>query len=184
MNIRPTMNNDEQIKFIDELRELKEMKKLTLEQIVERTEQNGERVCLSTVKSVFSENTKHKHDYNNTLIPIFNALSDEKDDDNPVNHILRTRLATKMETIRKLEEQIQIMRDEYDKRLTSKDEKSNNRIQFLIKQLNKKDDEIAFKNEQIRHHYEAMDDKDRLISELYTKIFDLQNIIIEMQKNK
>ena len=76
------------------------------------------------------------------------------------------------------------MRDEYDKRLTSKDEKSNNRIQFLIKQLNKKDDEIAFKNEQIRHHYEAMDDKDKLISELYTKIFDLQNMIIEIQKNK
>ena len=50
--------------------------------------------------------------------------------------------------------------------------------------LNKKDDEIAFKNEQIRHHYEAMDDKDKLISELYTRIFDLQNMIIEMQKNK
>ena len=98
-SFRPTVDEAEQLKFIEELRELKDQKKMTLEQIAEKTEENGEAVSLSTVKSVFSRDKKHNHDYNNTLLPIFNALSEREDSDDPIIHILQTRLEIKNEAI-------------------------------------------------------------------------------------
>lgn len=160
-NFKPTVDQAEQIKFIEELRDLKELKKMTYEQIADKTEENGERVSLSTVKLVFSADKKHNHDYNNTLLPIFNALSDLKDNNDPVNQLLLTRLEIKNETIKQLEDRIKV-----------KDEKHKDREQFFMELIDKQSSEIAFKNEQIRHHNEAMDRKDALIKELYSMLLE------------
>lgn len=158
-NFKPTIDEAEQLKFIEELRDLRELKKITYEQIVERTEENGERVCLSTVKSVFSGEKKHNHDYNNTLLPIFNALSDHDGEDNPYVQILQTRLEIKNEAIRQLEE-----------RLETKDRKAKDREKFYMNVIEHLQSEITFKNEQIKHHNEAMDRKDKELKEVYDRL--------------
>ena len=160
-NTRLMVDEAEQLKFIEELRELKDQKKMTFEQIVEKTEENGEGVSLSTVKSVFSRDKKHNHDYNNTLLPIFNALSEREDTDDPIIHILLTRLEIKNEAIRQLEE-----------RLETKDRKHKDREQFYMNVIDHLQKEITFKNEQIKHHNEAMDRKDATLKELYTRLIE------------
>lgn len=160
-SFKPTVDESEQLKFIEELRELRELKKVTYEQIVAQTEENGERVSLSTVKSVFSGDKKHNHDYNNTLLPIFNALSDKGEDDNPIVQILQTRLEIKNEAIRQLEERLEI-----------KDRKHKDREQFYMQQIEFLQSQISFKDEQIKHHNEAMDRKDAKLKELYEKLLE------------
>lgn len=158
---KPSVDLSEQIKLIEELKELKEIKKMTFQQIADKTKENGEEVSLSTIKNVFSDDKNYKHDYNNTLLPIFNALSDKANNDDPVIQILQTRLEIKNESIRQLEA-----------RLETKDKKHKDREQFYMTLIEQQQREIAFKNEQIRHHNEAMDRKDSLIRELYAKLLD------------
>jgi flagellar hook-associated protein FlgK len=45
-------------------------------------------------------------------------------------------------------------------------------INDLRQELKDYRDEIAFKNEQIRHHNEAMDRKDATLKELYNKLLE------------
>ena len=160
-NFKPTVDQSEQIKLIQELKDLKELKKMTFQQIADITKENGEEVSLSTIKNVFSEEKNYRHDYTNTLLPIFNALSGKENQDDPVIQILQTRLEIKNENIRQLEE-----------RLETKEKKYKDREQFYMNVIDHLQDEIKFKNEQIKHHNEAMDRKDQLIRELYAKLLE------------
>ena len=160
-NFKPTVDQSEQIKLIQELKDLKELKKMTFQQIADITKENGEEVSLSTIKNVFSEEKNYRHDYTNTLLPIFNALSGKENQDDPVIQILQTRLEIKNENIRQLEE-----------RLVTKEKKYKDREQFYMNVIDHLQDEIKFKNEQIKHHNEAMDRKDATLKELYTKLLE------------
>lgn len=161
-NIVTTIDKAEQVKFINELKELRKIKKMTYEQIVDTTDKNGQRVSLGTVKNVFRDNTEYNHDYNNTLVPIFNALCPPSEDDDIVVKTLRTKLEIRKEAIeqlksniKQLESQIQIQEQKYDER--------ESYLKSIIDDLR---EEIKFKNEQIRHHNGAMDRKDAFIKEL------------------
>lgn len=160
-NFKPTVTEVEQLKLITELKQLKELKKMTLQQIADKTRENGEEVSLSTIKNVFSEEKNYRHDYTNTLLPIFNALSDKDNQDDPVIQILQTRLEIKNENIRQLEE-----------RLETKERKHKDREQFYMQQIEFLQAQIQFKDEQIRHHNEAMDRKDATLKELYNKLLE------------
>jgi hypothetical protein len=48
-------------------------------------------------------------DYNHTLIPIYNALVDKSDNDDPINKILNTRLEIKREQIKQLETRLEAL---------------------------------------------------------------------------
>lgn len=167
-NFKPTVTEVEQIKLITELKQLKELKKMTLQQIADKTRENGEEVSLSTVKNVFSDETKHSHDYTNTLVPIYNALCPASENDDLVVKTLQTRLEIKLEIIEQLKDNIKQLED----RLATKDVKHQDREQFFIDMINDLRKEIDFKNEQIRHHNEAMDRKDATLKELYNKLLE------------
>lgn len=165
-NFKPTVDEAEQIKLITELKQLKKLKKMTLQQIADQTRENGEEVSLSTVKLVFSDEVKHNHDYANTLVPIFNALCPVSENDDIVVKTLRTKLEIKLEIIDQLKDNIR----QLEERLDAKDLKHKDREQFFIGLIEDLRKEIAFKNEQIRHHNEAMDRKDATLKELYDKL--------------
>lgn len=165
-NFKPTVDEAEQLKLITELKQLKKLKKMTLQQIADQTKENGEEVSLSTVKLVFSDEIKHNHDYSNTLVPIFNALCPVSENDDIVVKTLRTKLEIKLEIIDQLKGNIK----QLEERLEIKDAKYKDREQFFIDMIDDLRKEIAFKNEQIRHHNNAMDRKDATIKELYNKL--------------
>lgn len=167
-NFKPVVDDTEQIKLIEELRDLKDKTKMTFKEISEKTAENGEYVSESNIKKVFSTETKHKHDYKRTLLPIFNALVPSDDKDNPVNQFYQTRLEIKNETIRQLEEQVRSIKEEYSERLKNKDEKHKDREQFYMDQIEHLQEEIKVKNEQIKLLLEATERKDYAIRELYT----------------
>ena len=164
-----TIEQSEYHKLLQEIRELKEAKKISCQDIVNKTIENNENVGINTVKKVFgTKYLEQTFDYNHTLIPIYNALLDKKDNDDPIIKILNTRLEIKRETIKQLEV-----------RLETKDQKHREREHFLMELINDlreelKDyrKEIVFKNEQIRHHNEAMDRKDKALKELYDKLLE------------
>lgn len=164
-----TIEQSEYHKLLQEIRELKEAKKISCQDIVNKTIENNENVGINTVKKVFgTKYLEQTFDYNHTLIPIYNALLDKKDNDDPIIKILNTRLEIKRETIKQLEA-----------RLEAKDQKHREREHFLMELINDlreelKDyrKEIVFKNEQIRHHNEAMDRKDKALKELYDKLLE------------
>lgn len=164
------IDNSEYLKLLQEIRELKDTKKISCQDIVNKTVNNGEGVSINTVKKVFGPKyLEQNFDYNNTLIPIYNALLDKKDNDDPIIKILNTRLEIKRETIKQLETRLEL-----------KEQKHKEREQFLMELINDlrqelKDyrEEIKFKNEQIRHHNDAMDRKDATLKELYTKIIEM-----------
>lgn len=141
--------------LINELKALRLEKGITFQEIADKTEVNGEPVSLSTIKKVFSDRYNHDHDYNHVLKPIANVLSPASEDDSLEVRTLQTRLELKEEII-----------NQYQKRLDSKDKKYKDRELFYMKQIDFLQNQIAFKDEQIKHHYETIDRKDNLIREL------------------
>lgn len=145
-----------QQQLIQELRQLKEEKGYTFQDIVDMTEANGEGVSLSTVKKVFSDKCTHNHDYEHTLRPIAEALSPESEDETLNEAIFRTRLQIKEEIIRGLKE-----------RLEAKELKWKDREEFLKEQLLFYRQQIHFKDEQIKLLNERIDRRDELLRKFF-----------------
>lgn len=155
------MVNAKKQELIEELKALRIEKGYTYQQIDDETELRGCPVSLSTVKLVFSDTRNHNHDYNNVLKPIADVLSTPSEDDTIDKKALQTRLELKDEIISQLQS-----------RLDSKEKKTKDRELFYMNQIEHLQSEIKFKNEQIKHHNEAMDRKDKLLRELYGKLLE------------
>ena len=149
------MVNTKKLELIEELKQLRIEKGITYQEIADKTAENGEPVSLSTIKKVFSDQYHPSHDYKNVLKPIANVLMPPSEDDSLELKILQTRLELKDEAISQLQERIE-----------SKDKKHKDRELFYMNLIEHLQAEISFKNEQIKHHNEAMDRKDAFIKEL------------------
>lgn len=146
------MLNEQKLKFIDELRELREVRGLTYQQIADETEANGEAVSLSTIKHVFSEKYSHDHSWESVLRPIANVLMPPSEDDDLETKALQTRIELNKEIIKQLQE-----------RLESKEQKHKDRETFLMEQIEFYKSQIKFKDEQIKRFAENIDRKDAMI---------------------
>ena len=144
------MVNAKKLELIEELKELRQQKDVTYQQIADITEKNGEGVSLSTIKLVFSNKRNHDHDYNNVLKPILNALTTPSDDIEV--KILQTRIELKDEVIKQQQQ-----------RINRKEQRHKDREEFLMEQLNFYKEQIQFKDSQIKRLNEAIDRKDAMI---------------------
>ena len=160
------MINAKKLELINELKALREEKGMSYQQIADKTAENGEPVSLSTIKLVFSRNNKHDHDYTNVLKPIADVLSFPDENDSLDKKTLQTRLELKDEII----EQLKI-------RLETKEAKHRDREDFYMNQIAFLQEQVKFKDAQIKHHSEAIDRKDAVLKELYS-------IIIGMKKSE
>lgn len=157
------MVNTKKLELIEELKELRIQKGMTYQQIADKTEENGEAVSLSTIKLVFSQNNQHDHDFNKILRPIANALSPQSENDSLETKTLTTELELKDEIIEQLKN-----------RIDAKESKFAEREQFYIKTIEFLQEQISSRDEQIKHHNEAMDRKDNTIKELYSIIIGIK----------
>lgn len=146
------MVNARKLELIQELKELRKQKDMTYQQIVDRTEENGEGVSLSTVKLVFSDTRHHDHDYDNVLRPIANALATPTDEDTLEIKVLQTRLSLKDEIISQLRE-----------RIARKEQRHRDQEAILLEQLAFYRDEVKFKSEEIKRFQQNIDRKDAML---------------------
>ena len=149
------MVNEKKIELIEELKELREKKGITYQQIADGTESIGHPVSLSTVKKVFGNKYEHDHDYNNVLKPIADVLQTPGEEDGVEIKVLQTRLQIKEQIIRQLQ-----------KRIETKDYKYKEREEFLKMQIEFYKEQIRFKDDQIKRFQSNIDRKDEMIRKL------------------
>ena len=161
------MNNSKEI--ILKLKEVRLEKELSLNDIVDLVEKNGDYVSRSSVQRVFadgSENVTFKYD--ETIRPIANALLDidriETEDDLDTQ-ALKILLQYKNQRSQELEQLLDKEKLKYHEKLEKEREQSRKSIEFLKEQ-------VAYKDKRMDLLLESVDKKDKRLEELITHIMN------------
>ena len=131
--------------LIKQLKEIKETNEITFPRIMERMEKNGKVVSLTTLRRVFadgSENNANNFSYENTLLPIAEVLLNVEDVPTPAS----SPCAAEIDGLKGV---IHVQNEEIA-RLHELKEHLENRITFLLEQIDKKDRRMDEKDETIR----------------------------------
>ena len=124
--------------LIRQLKETKIENEITYPRIMERIERNGKSVSLSTLRRVFADNSEANaasFSYENTLLPIAEALLSMEDVPTPADNPYAKEIDGLKAVIHVQNEEIS--------RLYELKEHLDNRITFLLQQIDKKDDMIS-----------------------------------------
>lgn len=161
------MNNSKEI--ILKLKEVRLEKELSLNDIVDLVEKNGDFVSRSSVQRVFadgSENVTFKYD--ETIRPIANALLDidriETEDDLDTQ-ALKILLQYKNQRIQELEQLLDKEKLKYHEKLEKERGQSRKSIEFLKEQ-------VAYKDKRMDLLLESVAKKDKRLEELITHIMN------------
>ena len=138
------MNNTKDI--ILKLKEVREQKHLSLNDIVNLVESNGGYISRSTVQRMFQEGSENcSFKYDESLRPVANALLDidriEPEDDLDTQ-ALKVLLQYKNNRIQELETQLDKEKLKSMDKLEAERERSQRSIEFLKDQIEKKDTRI------------------------------------------
>ena len=139
--------------IISKLKEVKKQNELTLPRILDMIEANGDYLSMTTLRRVFAANSEQEDSFNydKTIRLIANVLllqegyAPEGSGTNTENEALKAVLKFKNEEIEALQRQLELIRKMYEER-----------IDFLIDQIRKKD--------------KRMDEKDEIINRLMAKV--------------
>jgi len=137
--------------LIRQLKEIKQKNEITYPRIMERMEKNNKFVSLTTLRRVFADNSENNADsfnYENTLLPIAEALLNVEDLPTPAD----SPYAKEIDGLKAV---IHVQNEEIS-RLHELKEHLETRITFLLEQIEKKD--------------RRMDEKDELIKRLLDQV--------------
>lgn len=153
---------------IVKLKDIREEKSLSLGDIMELIERNGEFVSKTTLSRVFADGSEEmSFRYEETLRPIANALLDietiEEDDDLDTQ-ALKIMLQYKAEKIRELESELNYEKLKHHEKLERERERSQRSIEFLKEQ-------ITLKDKRMDQLLEAVFEKDKQQKELLEKMY-------------
>ena len=146
----PQMEHTSAAELIRQLKEVKKTQEITYPRIMDRLEKRGYYVSLTTLRRVFadgSEKSAASFSYENTLMPIAEVLLDAEDVPTPVN----SPWAKEIDALKSV---IHVQNEEIA-RLHELKEHLENRVTFLLEQIDKKD--------------RRMDEKDEIIKKLMEK---------------
>lgn len=157
--------------IIMKLKEVKQAKNLSLNDIVEMT---GDLVSKTTVQRVFADGSEeNSFRYEETIRPIATALLDidnMEETDNSDIQAMKTILKYKMERIEELECQISKLESELDKeKLHSLERIEQDRKQYERK-IDFLKDQISLKDKRMDQLLEAVFQKDKQMKEFYESI--------------
>jgi len=136
--------------IIIKLKEVREEKKLSYNDILDLMDKNGDYLSKSTLSRVFADNSEEiSFRYEETIRPIAKALLDIEtieDDDNMDTRAMKSLLKYKIERIEELERQVEKLEADLAKekvksheKLDSEREQHQKRIDFLTTQISLKD---------------------------------------------
>lgn len=124
--------------IIRNLKRVRNENGLSISEIVNMCEKNGEAVSETTVKKVFADGSEtFGFNYENTLKPIINALLGDHEETAETDMMISVAQYKEIK-IRHLEEQLARMEESYKRR-----------IEFLKQQIDVKDDRIDKRDEMI-----------------------------------
>ena len=141
----PRMELTRSQELIRQLKEIKRSNEITYPRIMERMEKNGKFVSLTTLRRVFADNSESNADsfnYENTLLPIAEALLNVEDLPTPSD----SPYAKEIEGLKSV---IHVQNEEIA-RLHEMKEHLESRITFLLEQIERKDRRMDEKDEMIR----------------------------------
>lgn len=160
--------------LILKLKEVREEKGFSYNDILELMEKNGDYLAKSTISRVFAEGSEEQgFRYEETIRPIANALldieNDEETDDMDVR-AMKALLKYKIQRIEELEQQIEQLKTALDKekikyheKLDEKQEQFQRSIEFLKEQ-------VAYKDKRMDLLLDSVSEKDKLHKEMLEKI--------------
>lgn len=131
--------------LIKQLKDIKARNEITYPRIMERMEKNGKFVSLTTLRRVFADGSEKNADsfnYENTLLPIAEALFNVEDLPTPAD----SPYAKEIDGLKAV---IHVQNEEIA-RLHDMKEHLESRITFLLEQIDKKDRRMDEKDEIIR----------------------------------
>ena len=141
----PRMELTKSQELIKQLKEIKETNEITFPRIMERMEKNGKVVSLTTLRRVFadgSENNANNFSYENTLLPIAEVLLNVED----LPTSASSPYAAEIDGLKSV---IHVQNEEIA-RLHELKEHLENRITFLLEQIEKKDRRMDEKEDTIQ----------------------------------
>lgn len=175
--------------IILKLKEIKDEKGLSLNEIVNIVEKNGDCISRSTVQRVFADGSEDvSFRYEETIRPIAKALLEMEtieDDDTLDTQTLKVILQYKIERILELENQIRQLQStiekdkkeyhsnldqekiKYHEKMDAERERYNKSIDFLKEQVN-------FKDKRIDILMDSVQKKDALYESLFSKVMACQ----------
>ena len=155
------MENTKQI--ITKLKQVRDEKGLSLNEIVLMVEKNGDYVSRSTVQRVFSDGSEDiSFRYEDSIRPIANALLDIEtieDTDSMDIQAMKVLLKYKIDRIKELEQQLDKEKIKYHEKLDKERDQSRKSIEFLKEQIAYKDKRMDLLLESIKEkdaHYDTL----------------------------
>ena len=155
------MENTKQI--IAKLKQVRDEKGLSLNEIVLLVEKNGDYVSRSTVQRVFSDGSEDiSFRYEDSIRPIANALLDIEtieDTDSMDIQAMKVLLKYKIDRIKELEQQLDKEKIKYHEKLDKERDQSRKSIEFLKEQIAYKDKRMDLLLESIKEkdaHYDTL----------------------------
>lgn len=149
------MENTKQI--ISKLKQVRDEKGLSLNEIVLLVEKNGDYVSRSTVQRVFSDGSEDiSFRYEESIRPIANALLDIEtieDTDSMDIQAMKVLLKYKIDRIKELEQQLDREKIKHHEKLDKEREQSRKSIEFLKEQ-------VAYKDKRMDLLLESIKEKD------------------------
>ena len=164
--------------LILKLKEVREEKGLSLNEILAMVEENGDYVSRSSIQRVFSDGSETlSFRYEETIRPIAKALLDIEnieEDDDVDTQTLKVLLRYKIQRIEELEQQVNQLKSALDKeklkyheKLETERERSNKSIEFLKEQ-------VAYKDKRMDLLLESVQKKDERYDELIVRLMACQ----------
>lgn len=166
------MTNTKEI--IIKLKEVREERGLSFQNILDLMEQNGDFLSKSTLSRVFADGSEEKHfKYEETIRPIAKVILDIEhieDDDTTDVQAMKTILRYKMERITELEQQIAKLnlhlekeQLKYHEKLEKERDSFKRSISFLRDQIDLKDKRMDFKDQLLLQ-------KENLVNDILQKL--------------
>jgi chromosome segregation ATPase len=162
--------------IIIKLKEVRDEKGYSLNDIVDLVEKNGDFISRSSIQRVFAEGSEdNSFRYEDTIRPIANALLDidriEAEDDMDTQ-AMKTLLQYKNQRITELERQLELAaaaldkeKVKYHEKLDKERERSQRSIEFLKEQ-------ISYKDKRMDLLLESVEKKDKRLSEMIDHIMN------------
>ena len=160
--------------LIIKLKEVREEKGLSFNDILDLMEKNGNYLAKSTLSRVFADGSEEwNFKYEETIRPIANALLDienEEETDDLDTKALKALLKFKIERIEELEQQIEQLESALDKEKIKSHEKLDEERERFNRSIDFLKEQIAYKDKRMDLLLDAVFQKDQQHKEMLNKV--------------
>lgn len=173
-------------KIIQKLKEVRDEKGLSLNDIVALVEKNGDFTSRSTVQRVFSDGSESlTFRYEDSIRPIANALLDIdtiEDDDEIDTQAMKSLLQYKNQKIKELEQQLKQAESARDKEKLKYHEKLDKEREQYQRSIDFLKEQVSLKDKRMDLLLDSVSEKDKRINEILSHIINCPYRQCEVKK--